>query len=233
MKKNLLLLLLILTSINFHSQNKNLIGRTYVFTSTVPLTMALDKNYADMNVANDEFITVVEDDCDLVQFKIKGDVNVYTIEKAKFLYNTEVRIRRYKGVEVGVYTIPFRLRGDDDNFDFESALSLQTNIAFGFGTKESEESWFDASVGIGLSSINLDNNNSKVIESRTASALTLSTGFVFKPAKNANIGIFFGGDFLGQSDKEIDWKYDKNLWIGIGINISFNKIETTIAAASK
>ena len=56
---------------------------------------------------------------------------------------------RYKGTTVGVYTIPFRLRGIGNNFDFESSLSLQANIVAGFGSVKSESSWIDLSLGVG------------------------------------------------------------------------------------
>lgn len=153
---------------------------------------------------------------------------VFSIEKEKFEQLVKPLYSRYKGVAFGAYTIPFRLRsiGGGDDFDFESSLSLQANLVFGFGSIYKQDSWFDASIGIGLTSVNLNSKNSNVTEDRTASALTFSLGSVFKPAKYANVGIFLGWDFLGQNDNEVDWKHDGNAWMGLGINISFNEVKT-------
>lgn len=132
----------------------------------------------------------------------------------------------YKGVTVGLYSVPFRLRGKGDTFDFESSLALQANLVFGFGNSRSKESLFDASVGLGLSSINLDSLNSDVTEGRTASALTISLGAVVKLNRFANLGIFVGKDFLNARDRSTKWIFNKKTWVGLGINISFNEIAT-------
>ncbi|WP_432670777.1 hypothetical protein [Flavobacterium sp. SM2513] len=137
----------------------------------------------------------------------------------------------YKGTTVGVYTVPFRLRGSGNNFDFESSLSLQANIVLGLGTQRMDSSWFDLSLGIGLTGVNLNSDNSLVTESRTASAFTVSGGMVIKPSKFANIGIFVGFDNLSRSDRDVDWVHNGNLWVGLGINVSFNAITTTESAA--
>lgn len=134
--------------------------------------------------------------------------------------------QRYKGTNVGVYTIPFRLRGSGKDFDFESSLSLQANLVAGFGKQTMERSWIDLSLGIGLTGVNLNSNNSNIEEQRTASAFTISSGLVLKPSEFANIGLFIGCDNLGMNDRDVDWVYNGNLWIGLGINISFNTITT-------
>ncbi|MBJ2125420.1 hypothetical protein [Flavobacterium sp. IB48] len=157
----------------------------------------------------------------------ESSYDLYGISVDNFTNYTQQRYRRYKSTEVGLYTIPFKLRGfGTDNFDFETNLSLLANLVVGFGTRQSQLSWFDASVGIGLSTISLDKINSNVTEPRTASALTLSAGGVFKFTSRANLGFFVGGDFLGKKDQSVNWKYNEKLWLGIGINISFNKLET-------
>jgi hypothetical protein len=163
-----------------------------------------------------------------VAFKTYNNGNVFSIEKEKFEQLTRPLYSRYKGVAFGAYTIPFRLRGigEGDDFDFESSLSLQANLVFGFGSVYKQDSWFDASFGIGLTGVNLNSNNSGVTEDRTASAFTLSFGGVFKPAKYANIGLFLGWDFLGQNDNEVKWKYDEKSWLGMGINVNFNEVKT-------
>lgn len=150
----------------------------------------------------------------------------FSMPYKKFVDITSPVYRLYKGCEVGVYTIPFRIRGTGRDFDFESSLSLQSNIVFGFGTHKNPESWFDLSGGIGLTGVNLNSKNSEVTEERTATAFTASIGGVFKINRWANMGLFLGYDWLGAKDREVNWKYNGDLWIGLGINISFNSIKT-------
>jgi hypothetical protein len=210
-----------------------LVGGRYVFNETKSFTTA--KEGFTASITKDGFIEIVSEDGDEIKYREVGgsSTEIHSMPKAQFFYSTDQRFQRYKGAEVGVYTVPFRLRGGGDDFDFEAALSLQANIVFGFGRKDSSKSWLDLSAGIGITSINLDEQNSNVTENRTASALTLNLGAVAKPAENANIGIFIGGDFLGKNDRQVDWVYNRNVWIGIGINISFNKIETGEGPSTK
>ncbi len=151
---------------------------------------------------------------------------IYRIKKEIFEQLTRPLYSYYKGAIGGVYTVPFRLRDTfGDNFDFESSLSLQANVVFGWGSKYKKESWFDASIGLGVTGVNLNSNNSNLSNERTASALTISVGAVVKPAKLVNMGVFIGWDFLGKDDREVDWIYNRKTWIGLGINISFNQIK--------
>lgn len=126
-----------------------------------------------------------------------------------------------------------RLRGIKENFDFESSLSLQSNLVFGFGTRESTSSQLDLSLRIGLTSINLNEKNSSVVEERTASAFTASIGAVWKPSNFANIGAFVGADILGANDSDIDWLHNGETWLGIGVNISFDQIKTANSAKER
>lgn len=121
--------------------------------------------------------------------------------------------QQYKGAIVVAYTIPFRLRGIGDDFDFESSLSLQSNLLFVFGRRNHAESCVDTPFGIGLTGVNLNDKNSDVTEARKASAFTLSTGVLLKPTKFANLGIFIGWNNLGSHDKEVNWNYNKKTWL--------------------
>ncbi|WKN44243.1 hypothetical protein [Tunicatimonas pelagia] len=164
---------------------------------------------------------------------VRYNDKVFQLPLSDFKILTEKRYKRFKGVEAGAYTIPFRLRGiggggeNNSSFDFESSLSLQANMVVGVGPRYQPESNFDFSLGVGITGVKLNEKNSSVTEERTASALTTSLGVVFKPVSNANIGLFMGFDFLGADDESVNWNYDGEMWIGLGINISFNKIQTT------
>jgi hypothetical protein len=140
--------------------------------------------------------------------------------------------KRFKGVKVGAYTIPVRLRGiGTSDFDFEANFSASTNLAFGYGSRTKKESWLDTSVGLGITSVNLTNLNSNVLTARTAAAFTLVFGSVIKFNPAANCGLFFGFDFLGKTDRPTNWQYNGKPWLGLGINITFTEIKTDARAS--
>jgi hypothetical protein len=158
-------------------------------------------------------------------FAKKYNDSVYQMPKDIYVSAASPVYSRFKGFNVGAYSIPFRLRGmGSSNFDFESSLSLQSNLVLGLGSQYRKESWADFSIGIGLTGVNLTKKNSNVTEDRTASAFTISGGVLLKASKFANIGIFGGWDLLTQKDKDVKWIYDGQPWLGIGINISFQEI---------
>lgn len=223
-----------------------LISGSYYFTQNVtqkysPQFLESSDDQIDINKGNK--ITVLYEINDTIYFKYwffnedssswekYNNDKIFTMAKNEFIQISSPLYRRFKGANVGAYTIPFRLRDiKGKNFDFESSLSLQTNLVFGYGSRKDQSSFIDYSVGIGLTSVNLNSKNSLVTEDRTASAFTLSTGVVFRPSKFANIGIFIGWDYLGQKDREINWIHDGDLWMGLGINISFNEVKTSKSA---
>ncbi|WP_299889293.1 hypothetical protein [uncultured Lacinutrix sp.] len=150
----------------------------------------------------------------------------HSIEKSKFnKYTTQV-YSNFKGVRAGFYTIPFKIRIDD--FDFEQNINFGMNIGFQFRfNREIKEKWlYEPAIGIGLSTINLNNKNSDVEKDRTASAFSISSGVILHFDKNINLGLFYGLDLLGNNDKETNWKYNKKPWLGIGINIGFSISES-------
>jgi hypothetical protein len=142
--------------------------------------------------------------------------NIYSMSEEEFIQLTSPLYRRFKGFSVGAYTVPFRLRGiGGKDFDFESSLSLQSNFIVGWGSVKSKRSWFDASIGLGVTGVNLNSKNSLVTQNRTATALTVSLGALFKPTNYVNFGVFIGQDYLGERDKDVNWKYNGKTWIGL------------------
>lgn len=162
-------------------------------------------------------------------YNIYNTPTTWMMPKKEFKEITRPLYSRYKGAKVGVYTVPFRLRGvggGGEPFDFESSLSLTANLVFGVGSRKEKHSTVDGSLGLGLTSIALDSLNSDVSENRTASALTLSMGLVYWPNEHINIGAFVGWDKLGLKDRSTDWIYDGKTWLGLGINIGFEALTT-------
>jgi hypothetical protein len=240
---HIIIVLFILNALNAQKLLEKNVKGNYMITANYNAKYSIDndnKSKTNVQIKNGTKIQLVNysKGDNIVKFKCWNYIN----SKDSALYNDkifemsatefdEMSVPFYskcKGTTVGVYAVPFRLRDiGGKRFDFESSLSLQANMVFGFGKSTSPESWFDASFGIGLTSVNLNSNNSNVTEARTASAFTLSIGGVYKPTSFANIGIFFGIDNLPATDKATNWIYDGKLWFGLGINISFNEIKNT------
>ena len=247
----IILLLLICTPLFCNSQFQIKKG-AYRFTENIlPFQSKVYRKGVGLKAVNTEIkegykITVlgVSEDLQTVYFRfgnfglsypeeIRSEYNnhIFEIPTTSFMFLTEQLYPRFKGVSYGVYTIPFRLRGSKEDFDFESSLSLQANLVFGFGKKTKPYSWVDLSVGLGITNINLNKDNTETpanqnFDDRTATALTASFGAVIKPSRFTNFGVFFGWDTLGLTEKNINWKYDRNIWVGLGLNVSFNEVST-------
>lgn len=139
---------------------------------------------------------------------------------------------RFKGVVAGVFTVPFKIRLND--FDFEQNVNIGMNLGFPFRINRlKDDKWLlTPTLGIGLSTINLNQKNSNLEDNsteganRTASALTLSSGLMIQFSNTINLGFQIGFDYLGNNDKSIRWKYDRKPWLGIGINIGVSVSET-------
>lgn len=248
------------------TKSKAIATGSYEFTASVPKKRAVqfDENNDTILVKRGRKVRLEFEDKDSVYFsywlfnekknstlrqKYNGEstengndsiLKIFHMKKSYFDELTRPLYSRYKGTSFGAYTIPLRLRGigaSGDNFDFEASLSLQANLIFGIGSIYNTESWLDLSVGLGITGINLNESNAKLItndevlssqpfDERTANAFTFSFGSVFKANRYANLGVFVGWDFLGVNDNEIDWEHDGNVWLGLGINVTFNEVDT-------
>jgi hypothetical protein len=117
----------------------------------------------------------------------------------------------------GAATLPFKYRPQSSG-TFDKSLSIA-------GLAGLKHTWrnpnWSASylVGIGLSSIAMDStNNSSKNSSADISAISLSVGAVVQ-YKTLQLGIFIGEDHIS-NNKYYGWKYQGNLWAGIGIGFS-------------
>ncbi len=151
----------------------------------------------------------------------------HTLNKSTFLKSTSryYFYHRFKGVKAGLFTVPFKLRLDD--FDFEQNVNLGMSVSFRFRlNRKVDNDWLiSPTLGIGLSTIKLNPKNSSLIESedsnRSASAFSLSGGILLELKETINLSFQYGFDFLGNDDKDTNWKYNRQPWLGIGINIGF------------
>ena len=148
----------------------------------------------------------------------------FKISKKDFNKVCTKYFNRWLPVTAGIYSIPFKIR--PKNFEFEQDLNLGVSLGFPFRIfKTSETKWIvEPNIGIGITKINLNSKNtdSIVTTERTANALTLSSGVLLRFSEKINLGLFGGWDFLSKTNKDTNWIYDRKLWIGVGINISFN-----------
>jgi len=153
-----------------------------------------------------------------------------------FLIYTRPIYSHFKGLSAGLYSIPFRIRNlGGSNFDVETSLSLQTNLVIGFGSKYKEYSSVNFSLGIGLTAINITQENSSITEpedEQTASALTTSLGIVYNFKNRVNVGAFVGWDTLSGKDRNVNWIYNKETWVGLGINIKFEQVNNSTNESS-
>lgn len=149
----------------------------------------------------------------LKYFKIKID---------DFLKIASRYLSLYKGASAGFYSVPFKLRFN--NFDFEQELNLGLSIGLQYRlSRKLNDRWIiEPNFGIGLAKINLNSKNSNVSEARTASAFSISSGLILHFSKTINLGCFVGWDFLSNEDANINWVHNGKPWLGIGINIGFN-----------
>lgn len=159
----------------------------------------------------------------------KDGLYIYSMPLKDFKELTVPLYPLFKGFSGAAYSVPNRLRGIGKGgtpFNFDANLSLGANLVFGWGSAFKTESLFDASLGIGITKIDLNKENSSITEDdRTATAFTVNAGVVFKPTKAVNLGVFLGWDFLGSKDKEAAWDYNRKSWIGIGVNIGISGLK--------
>lgn len=125
---------------------------------------------------------------------------------------------------VGAYTVPFKLRFGEFNFD--SNVNLGTNLGAKIRCNREVENGlaFEPIIGFGLASIKMDDTNSKALTATNISAFTLNTGVLFHINSSINLGLTWGYDWISHNDQiNYNWKHNGKGWLGIGINVAFTK----------
>lgn len=236
--RTLLFILLALLFISEYSNAQIKQGSVYIIETTQPV--ALRDDIQASILSDPENLATVENSVEA------GDQIKYLYETNGFIYYsylgtpndvkrlpidefhrlTNAVFKQFKGFKAGAYTLPFKLRDiGGEMFDFESSLSLNTNIIFGFGRIKKKNPFFEASFGLGITGANLIPDNTRDNVEQTAIAFTPSFGATFLPNSKINIGGFFGWDFLGLNDSQLGWHYNRKAWVGLGINVQFTEWE--------
>lgn len=147
---------------------------------------------------------------------------IYTLPKEDFKQVVNPLYDR-KEWRVGFYTIPYKLRFKD--FDFDANVNLGANIGCKLRWNRQFEHGFSIEpiVGVGLSSIKMDDSNSSASTSSNVSAFTVNTGILFHITQSVNAGFTLGWDTIsGKDQNQYDWKHNGKGWLGIGINVAFS-----------
>lgn len=153
---------------------------------------------------------------------VSGKKGVYSLPLDKFILSTKPLYNRVDW-RVGVYTVPFKLRFGDFNFD--ANVNLGANIGAKIRWNREIENSFalEPIFGFGLASIQLDESNSSTASATNVSAFTVNTGVLIHITNTINVGLTYGFDNISKNDQNnYNWKYNGKGWLGIGINISFS-----------
>ena len=159
---------------------------------------------------------------------------VFSLPIYEFEKLTQQRYDSFRGVKLKTFSAPIRIRGgfgSRDKYTFEQTLSLGESLSFQFGYNPlKEDRYIELTAGVAITQINLNYevyDSGGVFlsnESATPTALTLAFGGVWHFASNVNAGVFVGWDHLKETDQILyKWEYNKKLWVGLGVNLSFGK----------
>lgn len=259
MKTNLTIFLLLTFSLLF-AQNDPLKGNYYFIPFSNEITAKkigkeITKiNLNSINKGNEYIVQIIDDNDDEVIYNymkfmdkdLEKDINnkvdsiyidkekiSYSISKKDFIKLTNKYYDRYEW-SAGFYTAPVKLRFKD--FEFEPTLSMGANLGLKIRINRKRENGFiiQPLVGFGITSVTLDNTNSNKEEASNLTAFTPNIGCLLNINENINFGLFLGKDILADKDKrQFSWKYNKDTWLGFGINISFSKEKENTAESAK
>ncbi len=125
--------------------------------------------------------------------------------------------RRLKnGVDIGVLTLPFKLRFSP------SQISPNTSIGPYIGYKTAlGYDWCVSFIGtFGLAGISLNDVNAKEVENVVG--FTYGGGCIFNYKSKFQLGVVTGADLIG-GDKGKNWSYEHKPWLSLAIGFTFLK----------
>ncbi len=126
-------------------------------------------------------------------------------------------------ITVGLLTIPFKARFEEDNRPF--AFSPEFNLSSAFGIRVFQNWNYStrlyAQFGIGISTVGLNSSNSNIENDQNIAALTLLTGAMFD-YNGIQIGLYIGWDSISNNDV-YQWDFHGRKWFSIGIGFGLFK----------
>lgn len=179
---------------------------------------------------------VFEEDDDLEKNYNSG--KIFSLSMEDFSRITTKRYNRWRDWSVKSFSVPIRLRGADNDFEFETNLSLGTSITTGWNYNiKRDDRFLDFSLGLGITKVNVNPHNSEKLtvgdEVQTPTAFTIAAGVVWH-FSGVNAGVFFGWDKLsGLDQSRYGWIHNKKPWLGLGINIGLGNNETKNTGKAK
>jgi len=175
-------------------------------------------------------------------FKDSTKMEIYNFDSSeqKFVFEmsvtdferlTSTYYNCFRGFRFGAFSVPLRIRSNDGDLEFDANLSLGTNLIGRVSlSRYTEHYYVDLSLGLGLTKVNLNNENSLAGVAGTAfeninilspTAFTYSFGALFNLAEGVNIGAYIGWDIISSTDNKAEWVFNNKRWLGVGINIAF------------
>lgn len=257
MKKELLLLLFILTLNIIHCQNKNLLGKNYYLISNIEV-----KTSSNIGRQNDQLLNIKRgtnividayndsnyvcrvlpfiDSIDNVNIVYKYSKNgstediYFTLSFKDFEKYCTESIKTHS-FSLGIPTIPIKLRfgngGSEENpryFNFEGNINLGLSLGYKYSFGLEKQQSISIVSGFTLSFIPLDSLSTKGKIITKTSASSFSPHFgLIFSDNNFQFGVFTGIDFLYGETNKY-WIYKNQPWLGIGFGYSlFNSNNVT------
>lgn len=148
---------------------------------------------------------------------------LFNITKEEFLAKAEEIPDEPDRFSVGILTLPFKFRPQDER-TFEAQFNLSSTLNWRITKAYSTD--FYLQVGAGLGSVELNSNNSLGIgadENINAATLTLFSGLMLQ-YKKVQAGIYVGVDQIN-NQQHYQWRNNGNLWFGFGVGYQLFNVD--------
>ncbi|WBV61771.1 hypothetical protein PFY12_06515 [Chryseobacterium camelliae] len=148
---------------------------------------------------------------------------LFTVTKEEFLAKAEEVPEKPDRFSVGILTLPFKFRPQDEK-TFEAQFNLNSTLNWRVGKFYSTD--FYVQIGAGLGSVELNSNNSLGIEADkniNAATLTMFSGLMLQ-YKKVQAGIYCGVDQIN-NQKHYQWNNNGNLWFGFGVGYQLFNVD--------
>lgn len=148
---------------------------------------------------------------------------LFNITKEEFLAKVEEIPDEPDRFSVGILTLPFKFRPQDER-TFEAQFNLSSTLNWRITKAYSTD--FYLQVGAGLGSVELNSNNSLGIgadENINAATLTLFSGLMLQ-YKKVQAGIYVGVDQIN-NQQHYQWRNNGNLWFGFGVGYQLFNVD--------